>query len=90
MVTKATVGTAISSVPGLCTFCRASSSAVLGPRIHEFSTSVVPRSHYKKGPGKDLLFSVENKCCLLIIMILYFESGFAACFFILRHQPLKK
>uniref|UniRef100_A0A2I3GHV7 Cytochrome c oxidase subunit 7C, mitochondrial n=1 Tax=Nomascus leucogenys TaxID=61853 RepID=A0A2I3GHV7_NOMLE len=50
--------------------------------IQRFTTSV--------GSGKNMLFSVENKWWLLIIMTLYFGSGFYAHFFIVRHQLLKK
>ncbi|KAK7801369.1 hypothetical protein U0070_009215 [Myodes glareolus] len=45
-------------------------------------TSVVHRSHYEEGPGKNLPFSVENKWRLLAMMTVYFGSGFAAPFFI--------
>ncbi|XP_058290788.1 LOW QUALITY PROTEIN: cytochrome c oxidase subunit 7C, mitochondrial-like [Hylobates moloch] len=60
--------------------------------IQRFTTSVVHRGmrHYKEGSGKNMLFSVENKWWLLIIMTLYFGSGFYAHFFIVRHQLLKK
>nr|7O37_l Chain l, Cytochrome c oxidase subunit 7C, mitochondrial [Mus musculus]7O3C_l Chain l, Cytochrome c oxidase subunit 7C, mitochondrial [Mus musculus]7O3E_l Chain l, Cytochrome c oxidase subunit 7C, mitochondrial [Mus musculus] len=47
-------------------------------------------SHYEEGPGKNLPFSVENKWRLLAMMTVYFGSGFAAPFFIVRHQLLKK
>ncbi|XP_037349244.1 cytochrome c oxidase subunit 7C, mitochondrial-like [Talpa occidentalis] len=61
-----------------------------GQSIQGFMTSVVRRSHYEEGPGKNLPFSVENKCRLLFMRTVYFGSGFAAPFFILRHQLLKK
>ena len=67
-----------------------SNSAMLGQSIRRFTTSVVRRSHYEEGPGKNLPFSVENKWRLLVMMTLYFGSGFAAPFFIVRHQLLKK
>ncbi|XP_014446210.1 cytochrome c oxidase subunit 7C, mitochondrial-like [Tupaia chinensis] len=61
-----------------------------GQSIQRFMTSVVRRSHYDYGPGKNLPFSVESKWQLLIMMTLYFGSGFATPFFIVRHQLLKK
>uniref|UniRef100_A0A8C0RQF9 Cytochrome c oxidase subunit 7C, mitochondrial n=1 Tax=Canis lupus familiaris TaxID=9615 RepID=A0A8C0RQF9_CANLF len=64
---------------------------MLGQSIRRFTTSVVCRSHYEEGPGKNLPFSVENKWRLLLMMTLYFGYGFAApFFFIVRHQLLKK
>uniref|UniRef100_A0A8D2B119 Cytochrome c oxidase subunit 7C, mitochondrial n=1 Tax=Sciurus vulgaris TaxID=55149 RepID=A0A8D2B119_SCIVU len=63
---------------------------MLGQSIWRFTTLVVCQSHYEKGPGKNLPFSVENKWRLLVMMTLYFGSGFAAPFFIVRHQLLKK
>ncbi|KAM8959197.1 cytochrome c oxidase subunit 7C, mitochondrial-like [Lycaon pictus] len=69
---------------------RTFSGAMLGQSIRMFTTSVVCRSHYEEGPGKNLPFSVENKWRLLLMMTLYFGSGFAAPFFIVRHQLLKK
>uniref|UniRef100_A0A2K6GGW6 Cytochrome c oxidase subunit 7C, mitochondrial n=1 Tax=Propithecus coquereli TaxID=379532 RepID=A0A2K6GGW6_PROCO len=56
--------------------------------IRRFTTSVVRKSHC--GPGKNLPFSVENKWQLLVMMVLHFGPGFAAPFFIVRHQLLKK
>ncbi|XP_054992825.1 cytochrome c oxidase subunit 7C, mitochondrial-like [Sorex araneus] len=58
--------------------------------VCRFTTSVVRGSQYEEGPGKNLPFSVQNKWRLLAIMTMYFESGFAAPFFIVRHQLLKK
>ena len=52
---------AISSASGLWIFCRASHSAMLRQSIRRFTTSVIRRSHYKEGPGKNIPFSVENK-----------------------------
>nr|XP_014335802.1 PREDICTED: uncharacterized protein LOC102285770 [Bos mutus] len=69
---------------------RVSNSARLGQSIRRFTTSVVRRSHYEEGPGKNIPFSVENKWRLLAMMTLFFGSGFAAPFFIVRHQLLKK
>uniref|UniRef100_A0A8C3X143 Cytochrome c oxidase subunit 7C, mitochondrial n=1 Tax=Catagonus wagneri TaxID=51154 RepID=A0A8C3X143_9CETA len=62
---------------------------MLGQSIQRFTTSVVRRSHYEEGPGKNLPFSVENQWWSLA-MTTYFGSGFAAPFFIVRHQLLKK
>ncbi|KAM5312401.1 cytochrome c oxidase subunit 7C, mitochondrial-like [Glossophaga mutica] len=63
---------------------------MLGQSIGRFTTSVIHRSHYEEGPGKNLPFWVENKWQLLAVMTLYFGSGFATPFFIVRHQLLKK
>uniref|UniRef100_A0A7N5KHT6 Cytochrome c oxidase subunit 7C, mitochondrial n=1 Tax=Ailuropoda melanoleuca TaxID=9646 RepID=A0A7N5KHT6_AILME len=46
--------------------------------IGRFTTSVVCRSHGEEGPGKNWPFSVENKWQLLIMMTMYFGSGFAS------------
>ncbi|XP_037023083.2 cytochrome c oxidase subunit 7C, mitochondrial-like [Artibeus jamaicensis] len=56
---------------------------MLGQSIWRLTTSVVCRSHSEEGPGKNLLFSVENKWQLLAMMTLYFGSRFTAPFFIL-------
>uniref|UniRef100_A0A2R8MZD0 Cytochrome c oxidase subunit 7C, mitochondrial n=1 Tax=Callithrix jacchus TaxID=9483 RepID=A0A2R8MZD0_CALJA len=61
---------------------------VLGQSIQRFTTSVVHRCHYEEDPGKNVPFTVENKRRLLAMMCLYFGSGFAAPFFIVRHQLL--
>ncbi|XP_043825324.1 cytochrome c oxidase subunit 7C, mitochondrial-like [Dromiciops gliroides] len=63
---------------------------MFGQSLHRFSTSLVHRSHYEEGPGKNLPFSIENKRRLLAVVTVYFGSGFAAPFYILRHQMLKK
>ncbi|XP_032959197.1 cytochrome c oxidase subunit 7C, mitochondrial-like [Rhinolophus ferrumequinum] len=63
---------------------------MLGQSIQRFTTFVVRRSHYEEGSGKDLPFSVENKWWLLVVMTLYFGSGFAIPFFIVGHQLLKE
>ncbi|XP_057562843.1 cytochrome c oxidase subunit 7C, mitochondrial-like [Hippopotamus amphibius kiboko] len=63
---------------------------MLGQSIQRFTTSVVHRSYDEEGPRKNLPFLVENKWRLLAIMTLYFGSGFAAPFFIVRHQLLEK
>ncbi|XP_053429375.1 cytochrome c oxidase subunit 7C, mitochondrial-like [Nycticebus coucang] len=90
VVKRAQCAAAISSALGLWAFLRASKGAMLTQSIQRFQTSVVCRSHYEEGPGKNLPFSVENKWWLLAMMTLYFGSGFAAPFFIVRHQLLKK
>ena len=81
---------AISSASSLWIFCTASNSAMLGQIIRRFTTSVVRRSHYEEGPGKNIPFSVEKKWRLLAMMTMFFGSGLAAPFFIVRHQLLKK
>nr|XP_039321391.1 cytochrome c oxidase subunit 7C, mitochondrial-like [Saimiri boliviensis boliviensis] len=63
---------------------------MLGQSIWRFTISAICRCHYEEAPGKNLPFSVENKWRLLAMMCLYFGSGFAAPFFIVRHQLLKK
>ncbi|XP_036609764.1 cytochrome c oxidase subunit 7C, mitochondrial-like [Trichosurus vulpecula] len=63
---------------------------MLGQSLHRFSTSLFRRSHYEEGPRKNLPFSVENKWWLLAMMTVFFGSGFAAPFLILRLQQLKK
>uniref|UniRef100_A0A8C0YVC6 Cytochrome c oxidase subunit 7C, mitochondrial n=3 Tax=Canis lupus TaxID=9612 RepID=A0A8C0YVC6_CANLF len=50
---------------------------MLGQSILRFTTSVVRRSHYEEGPGKNLPLSVETKWRLLLMMTLYFGSGLA-------------
>uniref|UniRef100_A0A8C6G0X3 Cytochrome c oxidase subunit 7C, mitochondrial n=1 Tax=Moschus moschiferus TaxID=68415 RepID=A0A8C6G0X3_MOSMO len=63
---------------------------MLGQSIRRFTTFVVRRSRYEEGPGKNIPFSVENKWRLLAMMTLFFGSGFAAPFFTVRRQLLKK
>ncbi|XP_067885746.1 cytochrome c oxidase subunit 7C, mitochondrial [Heterodontus francisci] len=58
--------------------------------VRNFSTSLIRRSHYEEGPGKNLPFSVENKWRLLGMMTVFFGSGFAAPFLLVWHQMLKK
>ncbi|XP_032991533.1 cytochrome c oxidase subunit 7C, mitochondrial-like [Rhinolophus ferrumequinum] len=62
---------------------------MMGQNIWRFITSGVHRSHLEEGPGKNLLFSVGNQWRLLE-MTLYFEAGFAAPFFTVKHQLPKK
>ncbi|XP_074810096.1 cytochrome c oxidase subunit 7C, mitochondrial [Natator depressus] len=63
---------------------------MLGASVRRFATSAIRRSHYEEGPGKNIPFSVENKWRLLGLMVVFFGSGFAAPFIIVRHQLLKK
>ncbi|XP_072868118.1 cytochrome c oxidase subunit 7C, mitochondrial-like [Chlorocebus sabaeus] len=62
---------------------------MLGQSVQRFTTSVVCRSHYEEGPGKNLPFSVENKWALLAKTCSYFGSVFATPFLLVRHQLLK-
>ncbi|XP_043290521.1 cytochrome c oxidase subunit 7C, mitochondrial-like [Cervus canadensis] len=87
------VPTSTSEVPtGFCLssscykISKASNSATLGQNIWKFTTW----SHYEEGPWKNIPFSAENKWRLLTMMTLLFGSGFAAPFFTVRHQLLKK
>uniref|UniRef100_A0A8W4F9M6 Cytochrome c oxidase subunit 7C, mitochondrial n=1 Tax=Sus scrofa TaxID=9823 RepID=A0A8W4F9M6_PIG len=63
---------------------------MLGQTIWRFTTSVVQRSPYEEGPGRNLPFSVENKWQLLDMKTSYFGFRFAAPIFIVRPQLLKK
>ncbi|XP_042090169.1 cytochrome c oxidase subunit 7C, mitochondrial-like [Ovis aries] len=81
---------AVSSAFSLCIFRRASSSAVLGQSVQRLASSVVHRSHYEEGPGKNIPLSVESKWRFLAMMTWFFGFGFAVPFLIVRHQPLKK
>ncbi|XP_068127796.1 cytochrome c oxidase subunit 7C, mitochondrial [Hyperolius riggenbachi] len=64
---------------------------MFGQAVRRFTTSALRRgAHYEEGPGKNLPFSIENKWRLLAVMTLFFGSGFAAPFLIVRHQLLKK
>ncbi|XP_062984691.1 cytochrome c oxidase subunit 7C, mitochondrial [Elgaria multicarinata webbii] len=63
---------------------------MLGVSVRRFATSALRRSHYEEGPGKNLPFSVENKWRLLAMMAVFFGSGFATPFIVVRHQLLKK
>ncbi|XP_078533463.1 cytochrome c oxidase subunit 7C, mitochondrial [Lissotriton helveticus] len=63
---------------------------MLGQSVRRFATSVIRRSHYEEGPGKNIPFSVENKWRLLAMMTVFFGSGFVFPFVIVRHQLLKK
>nr|XP_034373542.1 cytochrome c oxidase subunit 7C, mitochondrial-like [Arvicanthis niloticus] len=61
---------------------------MLGQSIGKFTTSMV--CVVNEGLGKNLPFLVENKWRLLAMMTMYFGYGFAASFFIVRRQLLKK
>uniref|UniRef100_A0A3B4YYZ7 Cytochrome c oxidase subunit 7C, mitochondrial n=4 Tax=Pomacentridae TaxID=30863 RepID=A0A3B4YYZ7_9TELE len=69
---------------------RDQTAVMLGQAVRRFTTSAVRSSHYAEGPGKNLPFSVENKWRLLGMMVLFFGSGFAFPFIVVRHQILKK
>ncbi|XP_032953231.1 cytochrome c oxidase subunit 7C, mitochondrial-like [Rhinolophus ferrumequinum] len=60
---------------------------MLGQSIRRFTTSVATVT---RAQGKMCHFSVKNKWQLLVMMTVYFGSGFAVPFFIVRHQLLKK
>ncbi|XP_076235889.1 cytochrome c oxidase subunit 7C [Calliopsis andreniformis] len=64
---------------------------MISQRVRTFMTSAVRRSgHEPEGfPGANLPFSINNKYGLTIKFILFFGSGFACPFLILRHQLLK-
>lgn len=80
-------GAVLSTALGVCAELL---PALLGHSAWRFATSAVPRSHYEEGPRPDLPFLVENKWHLLIMMAVYFGSGFAVPFFIVRQQLLTK
>uniref|UniRef100_A0A8C8D954 Cytochrome c oxidase subunit 7C, mitochondrial n=5 Tax=Salmoninae TaxID=504568 RepID=A0A8C8D954_ONCTS len=63
---------------------------MLGQAVRRFTTSAVRSSHYSEGPGQNLPFSVQNKWRLLGMMVVFFGSGFAFPFVVVRHQLLKK
>ncbi|XP_029295842.1 cytochrome c oxidase subunit 7C, mitochondrial [Cottoperca gobio] len=63
---------------------------MLGQAVRRFTTSAVRSSHYGEGPGNNLPFSVQNKWRLLAGMVLFFGSGFAFPFVVVRHHILKK
>ncbi|XP_043849923.1 cytochrome c oxidase subunit 7C, mitochondrial-like [Dromiciops gliroides] len=74
----------------LCGHHGALSSIIFGQSFCRFSTSLLHKSHHDESLGKNLPFSIENKWRLLATVTVYFGSGFAAPFHILRHQMLKK
>jgi cytochrome c oxidase subunit 7c len=58
-----------------------------------FVTSAIRRSggHDHGGiPGGNLPFDITNRYKLTALFIVFFGSGVAALFFVLRHQLLKK
>ncbi|XP_077996991.1 cytochrome c oxidase subunit 7C, mitochondrial-like [Glandiceps talaboti] len=55
-----------------------------------FSTSAARLGGYPEGPGSNLPFQIKNKWRLLGVMTIFFGSGFAAPFLVVRHQLLKK
>ncbi|XP_063984498.1 cytochrome c oxidase subunit 7C, mitochondrial-like [Diachasmimorpha longicaudata] len=63
-----------------------------GQLVRRFATSALRRSgHPEVGakPGHNLPFSINNRYKLTLYFILYFGSGFATPFLIVRHQMLK-
>ncbi|XP_040838388.1 cytochrome c oxidase subunit 7C, mitochondrial-like [Ochotona curzoniae] len=64
--------------------------AMVGQAARRGSASVVPRSHYEEGSGKNLVFSVGSEQRLLATMTLCFGSGLAAPFLIVPQQLLKR
>uniref|UniRef100_A0A803YFD8 Cytochrome c oxidase subunit 7C, mitochondrial n=1 Tax=Meleagris gallopavo TaxID=9103 RepID=A0A803YFD8_MELGA len=62
----------------------------LNVSVQRVTNTVLRKSQYKDNPGNNLPFSVDNKWRLLAMMCAFFGSGFAAPFFIVRHQLLKK
>ncbi|XP_059193492.1 cytochrome c oxidase subunit 7C, mitochondrial [Centropristis striata] len=63
---------------------------MLGQAVRRFTTSAIRSSHYAEGPGNNLPFSVDNKWRLFGMMLVFFGSGFAFPFIVVRHQILKK
>jgi len=55
-----------------------------------FKTSAVRFDDPGGIPGANLPFDVYNKKALIVKMTLYFASGFAWPYFMVRHQLLKK
>lgn len=54
-------------------------------------TSLVRNSHSHGGiAGENLPFSLQNRYKLTALFIVFFGSGLAAPFLVLRHQLLKK
>ncbi|XP_035294509.1 cytochrome c oxidase subunit 7C, mitochondrial-like, partial [Cricetulus griseus] len=65
------------------------SAPLLAQSIGRFATYVAHHSCYEESLGKNLPFSMENKWRLRAMMAVYFGSGFAAPFFMVRLQLLK-
>ncbi|XP_031830354.1 cytochrome c oxidase subunit 7C [Nomia melanderi] len=57
--------------------------------VRSFVTSAIRRSEHPPEPGLFVPFSLKNKYKITAIFIIFFGSGFAAPFVILRHQMLK-
>ncbi|XP_046403759.1 cytochrome c oxidase subunit 7C, mitochondrial-like [Ischnura elegans] len=56
-----------------------------------FMTSAARKSYYNGGiPGENLPFSINNRHKLLAMFMVYFGSGFALPFLVVRYQLLKK
>nr|BAN21304.1 unkown protein [Riptortus pedestris] len=67
---------------------------MLGSRIsnfaRQFTTSAIRRGGHGGTPGENLPFSIDNRFKVTALFILFFGSGLAAPFLVLRHQMLKK
>ncbi|XP_035305493.1 cytochrome c oxidase subunit 7C, mitochondrial-like isoform X2 [Cricetulus griseus] len=80
----------IGNGTGVWPFLLPSTSApLLAQSIWRFATYVAHHSCYEESLGKNLPFSMENKWRLRAMMAVYFGSGFAAPFFMVRLQLLK-
>ncbi|CAH1401589.1 unnamed protein product [Nezara viridula] len=55
-----------------------------------FTTSAVRRGGHGGTPGENLPFSLDNRFKLTALFVIFFGSGLAAPFIVLRHQMLKK
>ncbi|XP_041911376.1 cytochrome c oxidase subunit 7C, mitochondrial-like [Arvicola amphibius] len=66
------------------------SIALWGQSIQRFISSRASQSHDEEGPGKNWPLFMEDKRQLLAMRTMYFGSGFAVLFFIVRHQLHKK
>ncbi|XP_053989103.1 cytochrome c oxidase subunit 7C, mitochondrial-like [Hylaeus volcanicus] len=64
---------------------------MISQHVRRFVTSAVRRSgHDPEGfPGANLPFSVENRYKLTALFTVFFGSGLALPYLILRHQLLK-
>uniref|UniRef100_A0A4D5R9H4 Cytochrome c oxidase subunit 7C, mitochondrial n=1 Tax=Scolopendra viridis TaxID=118503 RepID=A0A4D5R9H4_SCOVI len=63
--------------------------------VRSFMSSAIRRAghgHHDDGgiPGNNLPFSITNRYKLTLYFAMFFGSGFAVPFLVLRHQLLKK
>ncbi|CAB3364545.1 cytochrome c oxidase subunit 7C, mitochondrial-like [Cloeon dipterum] len=67
-------------------------SSRLSQVARTFTTSAIRRGgdHHVTMPGDNLPFQIKNRYRLTALFIVFFGSGLAAPFLILRHQLLKK